>query len=941
MPKRPQVDPTPITKTRVRGPQYIGPHLSDSDETSDDEADFEKFKMFTRIAKIVEFHHAAAMADIDLALSICNGRKTKQLGKLEEEVQVTEHEKRMLELQTTKENERKAIVSAERKKRRDELRNRSILRDPIEATDVAKYDALFDPSTFKIDVDTNGVFVLKREETSNKVTENLVNGLSPRSSHMPAPEMLRARMQSIGRDTPSVAPGMQSGWKSKPAASTLSQVHAVYDDEPASAHIPQLKVDTTWSSTAVNSFAHSVSQDNMDFPIPGGFPLESKARGNSVTSAWGNKPSPAIGLASGSPGKPLILGSTTQPKEDETPIIAAKEISRISPPVEAERASPITSSSKKPNKKQRQANKKPGGASSSSSNKGEVELSSTPSAPSSSSRLAAAPHVNMSQANINGSSAAEEEELSSTPRPSFAHIMMMKKQGLASGMTRGTPVIRADDPASTPRHSALRQLTTTHDPNESTAEEMSPWERMQRKKSDPHGAESSKQAMSMNRDVKQKSKVLDHHSSDPSIPSTAEEETPWNQMMRLKAQGQAPQGKMSKTTVRPQTAEEEEETPWQRAMRLKEQNKAPTSTGVVPSNEQDETPWERATRLKGQSQIPSSANSSSTKFITPDAESSWERMDMTSQQRGQHPNTHAFPIPPPIRREQRVFWQPGVTTPITTQRQMWNPGPTQSPHIEKATSMAVPNGRTQEANRVRRMSDPVSPSPRLEFANLPDGDRQEFVPTSILKGTKSKQSSAKNKKVTIEEIPDDEGSTDVKLPSNSRYVLDIVEPKPSVPSNMYTRFFDFEAGEDDDTESSSFAMTPSTAPTSPPGEIPSLDDDELMEEIKSGGWEKLLTDNPSKLPQNAKHARWTTDSRTSDSPSLQTFDSAKLLSALESVNGGLSMENNDASPKPVPSNPSVPNIKDNKDAIVKPTKEAKGKAKGKGADKKGKSGGRK
>lgn len=953
-------DPKPITKTRVRGPQYIGPQLSDSDDTSEDEADFEKFKMFTRIAKIVEFHHAAALADIDLALSICNGRKTKQLGKLEEEVQVTNHEKQILELQATKENERKAIVSAERKKRRDELRNRSIVRDPSETTDLAKYDALFDPNTFQIDVDVNGAFVLKREDASKKVTENRVNGLSSASSRMPAPEAPRVHNLSGRRDTLSVAPGMQSGWKSKAAPSALSQVHAVYDDETAATPIPQLTVDTTWS----------ISQANMDVHVPGGFPSESKEKENPVTSAWGTKPSPANGSVSGSLSK--TLGSTTRTREDKAPVITAKDINRISPPVEAERtASPTMSSSKKLNKKQRQANKKPSAAGSSSN----VEPSSTmPTAPSWSRRPAATPHIDMSQARINGS-AAEEEELSSTPRPSFVH-MMMKKQGLAPVMTRD---ISTDDPASTPRHSALRQLGTTHNSNESTAEEESLWERMQKKKSDSYGAESSKQEVSVNRDVWQKPKVPDHRSADSSATTSSTavvEESPWDRMTRLKAQGQAPQGRLSNTMLRPQTTGEEE-TPWQRVMRLKEPDHAPTSTAVLPSNtHEDETPWERAVRLRGQNQgansstksmgagvLPSNVHEESpwdrvvrlkgqnptslgtnlpTKFTTSEAENSRERtMNMASHQQSQHPNAHAFPIPPPIRQEQRIFWQPGVPAPSTTQSQMWNPGRTRSPHIEKSSSMAVPNGRSQETNRVRRMSDPVSPSPRLEFANLPDGDQQEFVPTSILKGAKSKQSSTKNKKVTIEEIPDDEGSPDVKLPPDSRYVLDIVEPKPSVPSNMYTRFFDFEGGEDD-TELSSFAPTPSTAPTSPPNEIPSLDDDELMEEIKSGGWENLLAGSSSNLTQNAKHTRWTADSFESNSPSSQTFDSAKLLSALQSVNGGLSVEEkDDASPKPAPSLPSVPNIKDNKDTVIKPTKEAKGKAKGKGADKKGKSGGRK
>jgi hypothetical protein len=228
---------------------------------------------------------------------------------------------------------------------------------------------------------------------------------------------------------------------------------------------------------------------------------------------------------------------------------------------------------------------------------------------------------------------------------------------------------------------------------------------------------------------------------------------------------------------------------------------------------------------------------------------------------------------------------------------------------------------------------------------LPDAnERYDFVPTSILKG-KSKQPPTK-KKVTIEEVPDEEErmSSDAKLPTNSRYLLDIAEPKPSVPPNLYTRFFDFEGEEDeaeeDDTELSSLAPTPSTAPTSPPGEIPTLDDDELMAEIQNGGWENLLASSPSKPTKNANHAQWPPAGSLANGSS-QTLDSAKLVSALQSVNGSPSVEEKtDVSPpKPaVPVAPPVPESKDNKDQGGKSNKDVKGKGKGKGADKRGKGG---
>jgi len=1001
--KRPlELETKPTMKPRVRGPKYIGPHISDSDETSDEEEDFEKFRMVTRITKIVEFHHAAALADIDLALSIYNGRKAKELGKVEEEVKFSQHERRMVELQAAKENERKAIVSAERKKRRAELRNRSILRDPIQTADSANYDALFDPSTFQVAVNMDGAFVLQRGNVPPKEIAIHVNSLSPESSRTPAPETPRARNQSVGRETPSIAPGgKQSAWKMKSAPSALSQVHAVYDDESSATPIPERMIDTPWSSTPVNPFAHSVPLENGNFRIPGGFPVESNAKGAPMASGWGKKPSPPSAFASGSASKLSAYVDDDEAKQaeaDETPVIPPKVVSKTLPPVEHEQlASPMISSlTKKPNKKQRQANKK-SGAVSSSPNKGEAEPP-TPITAGSSKTPVTTQRMDTPQTSIDGSFTAEQGELSSTPRANIAH-MMMKRQGLASSMAKSTPVARGEDPASTPRPSALRSLSTVRGLNESSAEEESPWERMMKKTRvpDPQVAESSKQETLWGRAMKQKPQVPGHRSADFSASSSSaeEEETPWNRMMGLKAHSQPPKGNLSNTA--PRTSEGEEETPWQRAMRLKGQSQTPHGASALsPNVSEDETPWERTMRLKGQSQIPHGASvlspnvsedetpwqrtirlkgqnqiswgasSSSTKSTAvEESDSHWEQMMRKASQSAsedlatisakprvgassnlqpnQHLNNSTFPIPAadiPNSKlaghamRQAEFWHPGGVTPGATQHQMWNPsGRAQS------SSRAAPNGPSQDIDRLRWMSD--RPSASSGFADLPDiSDHPEFVPASILKGAKSKKPSGKDKKVTIEEVPDEEDTgPDEKLPSNSRYVLDIVEPKPSVPSNMYMRFFDFEA-EEDDTELSSLAPTPSTAPTSPPGEIPSLDDDELMAEIKKGEWENLLSGSSSKPIQNTKHARWTPGPLASESPSSQAFDTAKLLSALQSVNDGSSASEQS---KPVPSARPAPETKDDKEKepAVKPNKETKGKGKGKGgADKKGKSGGR-
>ncbi|KAF7349345.1 hypothetical protein MSAN_01724100 [Mycena sanguinolenta] len=103
---------------------------TNSDEVSDEEADFERFKMETRIAKIREFHDEAARADIQLAQDIYHARKT--MGKGEEARRIVEHEKRMIELRRSKEQERKTIVRAERETRREAFKLRQLRSIPMD-----------------------------------------------------------------------------------------------------------------------------------------------------------------------------------------------------------------------------------------------------------------------------------------------------------------------------------------------------------------------------------------------------------------------------------------------------------------------------------------------------------------------------------------------------------------------------------------------------------------------------------------------------------------------------------------------------------------------------------------------------------------------------------------------------------------------------------------
>jgi hypothetical protein len=119
--------PLPGPKSKTARQPYIGPHLDDPNEPISEAEDFERFKMQTRMEKIVEFHQAAALAEIRLSFAIYRSRKSQaQDGEHRHEVSplVLDHQRCMAQLQTAKEEERKTIVKRERSKRRSDLRGR-------------------------------------------------------------------------------------------------------------------------------------------------------------------------------------------------------------------------------------------------------------------------------------------------------------------------------------------------------------------------------------------------------------------------------------------------------------------------------------------------------------------------------------------------------------------------------------------------------------------------------------------------------------------------------------------------------------------------------------------------------------------------------------------------------------------------------------------------
>jgi len=168
------------------------------------------------------------------------------------------------------------------------------------------------------------------------------------------------------------------------------------------------------------------------------------------------------------------------------------------------------------------------------------------------------------------------------------------------------------------------------------------------------------------------------------------------------------------------------------------------------------------------------------------------------------------------------------------------------------------------------MSDPISPSPRsFEFPNLSDRQfekRPEVLP-GILKKPKAegKPAKAKLKRVTIEEVPDEEDDGPFHFetfPPDSRVILDIVEPIPSVPSTTFSSILEF----DDDKgrpRPNNFFIPP----------------DRQGSEQQ---WDSLESSDVKD-----KHVRWKPSviSNRTPSPGASFFPGDELLSALAGLDG--------------------------------------------------------
>ncbi|KAK7019116.1 hypothetical protein R3P38DRAFT_2981024 [Favolaschia claudopus] len=297
---------------KTRAPRYIGPHLSDSDESVDDEeADFSRFKMDTRFAKIREFHDEAARADIQLVQDIYNARKLNTSSQDEEERIIAEHEKRMVELRRSKEEERKKAVRMERDTRCRTIRLREVRKNAAAA---------------KVAVAAESPRERLQQEVESKLNAELAAAAPPTPVVAPAePRRARGLSQSTVSSQSQQIRSARSG--------TTSELDKLTADLPHLLAAVSVTSLPTASSTPVSSNSSSTSSSNpMARWIP---PPESKASVPTSRLAK-KKTSPSTADSAPPPPndvttKPTPVVQTRKPAADPTPSVNDKPAAPTSP----------------------------------------------------------------------------------------------------------------------------------------------------------------------------------------------------------------------------------------------------------------------------------------------------------------------------------------------------------------------------------------------------------------------------------------------------------------------------------------------------------------------------------------------------------------------------------------------------------------------------------
>ena len=274
----------------------------------------------------------------------------------------------------------------------------------------------------------------------------------------------------------------------------------------------------------------------------------------------------------------------------------------------------------------------------------------------------------------------------------------------------------------------------------------------------------------------------------------------------------------------------------------------------------------------------------------------------------------------PIRAVDREQWLPGGfdvdgdgdrksdlgESPPTAQfstRPALAPEKLSVPHLQEQSRLV--GNKTLRENDVAFSSPPIPKSIPITT--------QAPSPITTKKGKNKK---GKGKRVSVEEVPDDEpDNRGGCLPADSRYILEsktILEPKPSVPPRMFESIIGYGDDDEGDSTSSSIAHTPSTAPSSPPD---LFDGDEAriaaaIKELQEG------TAHCAKM----EHKLWRPASKNTttgarrfnvNKPETATPFSTPFRANGDKDSNATNTSGNDAIPKPVV-NPAIQNLKRSK-----------------------------
>ncbi|KAJ7151226.1 hypothetical protein C8R46DRAFT_1358112 [Mycena filopes] len=346
VPAHPESRSTATIRARKPVPSYIGPVLTapvDNEALEEEAEEFERFKMETRVAKIREFHEEAARADIQLAQDIYNARKSGGNAR-DDERKIAEHQKRMLELQRTKEEERKAVVRAERAVRLEAIEQRKKQVQPKPKTVVAEpprdlaqeVGAKLRLSGFVATPDLPVVPVMetRRGRRQSQSTMSATSSQSSRQTAAPAPDRLAPSVP----DLLSTLSSTSSTTSSTPVSSASTS-----SSQPPTQWLPGAfpEVTTTTPPTKAGKKKGAPAATPVNVSASAS---TKKQQGQKSTSDTSNKPSPIVAEP------PLIssavptLSAAPPPTATKQPVSSASKAKTASVPAKSKGPSPPVTS---------------------------------------------------------------------------------------------------------------------------------------------------------------------------------------------------------------------------------------------------------------------------------------------------------------------------------------------------------------------------------------------------------------------------------------------------------------------------------------------------------------------------------------------------------------------------------------------------------------------